>query len=40
MLTTDDVEDVETAHNMISDDENFSDWEMIEYEEAALALSS
>jgi len=32
------VEDVETAFNA-SDEDEFSDWEMIEYEEAALALS-
>jgi len=37
---TDEVEEVETANNMLSDDDNFSDWEMIEYEEAALALSA
>ena len=34
------MEEIETANNADSDDDNFSDWEMIEYEEAALSMSS
>ena len=37
--TPDEVEDVEQANNQ-SDEDNFSDWEMIEYEEAVLSLSA